>query len=189
MITGKEAGWSDIKKWLMDIAKYSITFVFGAVATILFLEGREDERARVQKIWDVQLNLGVSEMLEFDKSARLYSAAALDAYVELYENDPKKPGETPIMRRYENETYDKYQIALSRIKRRCEGLEKCTQIIAQIENTNVQRHKIYDDIVDDRLVPHDPWKFRDQFDEYGKIFKSEVSTLVSFLESNLLSKN
>lgn len=117
--------WSDRKKWWMDIIKYSVTFFLGALATILFLDDREDQREKNRKAWEAEFILKKDEIYDLDKSAHLYSAAATDAFVELYNHDPKKPGETLAMRRYENVTYDNFTFAIERIKRRCEADSTC----------------------------------------------------------------
>lgn len=175
--------WSDAKKWWMDVVKFTATFFLGSYLSITFIDSREEERTRLKKIRDAEIMTNIDLVNNLRLSAHNYSAAAADAFIWLYANDPSAPGESPEMRRYENETYDEYNYIMSRIPSLCGDDVDCHRKIVEIKKVNDSRHKIYDEIVDNER-PHKPRKYKKEF----KKKRDRFIKLVNELADDLYSK-
>ena len=144
--------WTPWQAWGMDLLKSGIAFTIGAFVTVFILNRLEDRRAANRFVSEAAFQLRVSALDDFRRFTLRYCRAALAAYTDLYQwilvADRTK---TDTMRRYEEETFEDFTVAVEAVRVRFSDIPRCTELLEQLEVANRHRHTIYDVIVDAKL--------------------------------------
>jgi hypothetical protein len=144
--------WTPWQAWGMDLLKNGIAFTVGAFVTVFILNRLEDRRAANRFVSEAAFQLRVSALDDFRRFTLRYCRAAFAAYTDLYQwitvADRTK---TDTMRRYEEETFEDFTVAVEAVRVRFADVPRCTELLEQLEFANRQRHGIYDVIVDAKL--------------------------------------
>jgi len=77
--------WPPSKKWWMDVLKFCITFILGALLTVTAINNCEDQRAKQQFRWKKQheSNLRIYEDFKKARSLSDYYLFSTTAYIYL----------------------------------------------------------------------------------------------------------
>jgi len=136
----------------MDLLKNGIAFTIGAFVTVFILNRLEDRRAANRFVSEAAFQMRVRALDDFRRFTLRYCRAAIAAYTDLYQwilvPDRTK---TDTMRRYEEETFEDFTVAIEAVRERFAEVPRCTELLDQLEVANKERHRLYDVIVDAKL--------------------------------------
>ena len=74
-------GWSDWKKWWLDLLKFSITFIVASSLTILVIEQISLARQKAQLRWQLEHQLKAQALVAFGVASQLHLQAMDDAFL------------------------------------------------------------------------------------------------------------
>ena len=144
--------WTPWQAWGMDLLKNGIAFTIGAFVTVFILNRLEDRRAANRFVSEAAFQMRVRALDDFRRFTLRYCRAAIAAYTDLYQwilvPDRTK---TDTMRRYEEETFEDFTVAIEAVRERFAEVPRCTELLDQLEVANKERHRLYDVIVDAKL--------------------------------------
>jgi hypothetical protein len=183
-------GWSDTQKWWMDLAKSGITFVVGLVITLTIVHAIQSRRDARQKRVDAVFALRLATVDAFQRASVLYELASLAAYTDLYQWIGKS--KTEAMSRYETTAYGELSAATSSFRIRFRDRQPILRMVEELEQLNVGRHKLYDDLVDRRLdnrpdTAIEPKATRPRFDELLTSIRAKREEILRATEEVLAS--
>ena len=181
----EQAGWSDGKKWRMDLLKSVIAFGVGALISLLVIEQIQYARAVAKAKEDAFYSVRLKALGDFRQSAVAYDLAAHSAYTDLYQWKDKI--KTAAMLRYEQDAYPTWQLACETV---LHLFPESKSPMAQYQEKNKQRHALYDRLVDQRLdgtdeTPINPWVHRKNFDALTEEMATIRSQLIHAVQKQL----
>ena len=106
--------WSPRKQWWMDVLKFCITFILGALLTVTIINEFEGCRAKQEFIWKKQYESNLRIYQDFTKYSLLYHRMAVDAYSDVTKR--KKREESENIERFLTEANNNFQLVLESVE-------------------------------------------------------------------------
>lgn len=106
--------WSPRKQWWMDVLKFCITFILGALLTVTIINKFESCRAKQEFIWKRQYESNLRIYQDFTKYSLLYHRMAVDAYSDVTKR--KKREESENIERFLTEANHNLQLVLESVE-------------------------------------------------------------------------
>ena len=184
-----ESPWSELTKWSMDLLKWIITFLLGALLSYFVVDKLQETRLRERAKTDALFRLRLDTTQQFQRALATYDVAALSAYTDLYQWRGK--AKTSSMEWYERQAYSGWLVAVDDLAKRFPENESVNKNLATLREANTKRHRLYDDWVDVRLdgtdtTPIMPRDTRTAFNALSDQMARLRAQIISEIEGRIL---
>jgi hypothetical protein len=181
--------WGEWTKWWMDLLKWVITFLLGAVLSFFVVDRLQEKRLKERAKADAMFRLRLDALQQFQRALATYDVAALSAYTDLYQWRGKT--KTSSMEWYERQAYSGWLVAVDDLDKRFPTCESIQQKLAALRKANAERHRLYDRWVDKRLdgsdtTPITPAETRGQFDTLSGQIAGLRADVIDKIEDSVL---
>ena len=106
--------WSPRRQWWMDVLKFCITFILGALLTVTIINEFEGCRAKQEFIWKKGYESNLRIYQDFTKYSLFYHRIAVDAYSDVIKR--KKREESENIERFLTEANNNLQLVLESVE-------------------------------------------------------------------------
>ena len=143
----QNVGWSDTKKWWMDLLRSSLLLALVAGITAAFLnqiDTKIQHRFKFQHAYESDLKV----LERFTKASHDYISVAFDAYKDYLSGKSRDTSE--IIRTYNDQTYDEFTYTLEGLDRRFRQTGALREYLEAVREANKGMHNYFAQSSDDR---------------------------------------
>ena len=184
-----DSPWSEWTSWSMDLLKWIITFLLGALLSYFVVDRLQETRLKERAKTDALFRLRLDAIQQFQRALATYDVAALSAYTDLYQWRGKT--KTSSMEWYERQAYSGWLVALDDLAKRFPESVSVKKNLTALREANSKRHRLYDRWVDVRLdgsdtTPIAPAQTRADFNALSEEITSLRAEVISEIEASIL---